>query len=79
MKYTILLWPHANARYRAETQKLAGAELASLKNIFCAQDAVFFALMSGNFRECQKLLLCDKLRRLLMDNVIGYTKRNNSV
>lgn len=28
MKYTILLWPHANVRYRNETQKLAEAELA---------------------------------------------------
>lgn len=28
MKYTILLWPHANVRYRHETQKLAEAELA---------------------------------------------------
>ena len=28
MKYTMLLWPHANARYQAETLKLAGAELA---------------------------------------------------
>lgn len=28
MKYTILLWPHANARYRNETQKLAQAEMA---------------------------------------------------
>lgn len=27
MKYSILLWPHANARYRAETVKLAKAEL----------------------------------------------------
>lgn len=27
MKYKILLWPHANARYRTETQKLAKAEL----------------------------------------------------
>lgn len=27
MKYTILLWPHANVRYRSETQKLAEAEL----------------------------------------------------
>ena len=26
MKYRILLWPHANARYRTETQKLAKAE-----------------------------------------------------
>lgn len=30
MKYTILLWPHANVRYRNETQKLAEAELAVL-------------------------------------------------
>lgn len=30
MKYTILLWPHANVRYRAETLKLAEAELAIL-------------------------------------------------
>lgn len=28
MKYTILLWPHANARYRNEQLKLAEAELA---------------------------------------------------
>ena len=28
MKYTILLWPHANVRYRNEQQKLAEAELA---------------------------------------------------
>lgn len=27
MKYTILLWPHANVRYRSEAQKLAEAEL----------------------------------------------------
>ena len=27
MKYMILLWPHANARYRAETVRLARAEL----------------------------------------------------
>ena len=27
MKYTLLLWPHANARYQAETRKLALAEL----------------------------------------------------
>ena len=32
MKYTILLWPHANARYRNETQKLAEAELSVLLN-----------------------------------------------
>ena len=30
MKYIILLWPHANVRYRTETQKLAEAELAVL-------------------------------------------------
>ena len=28
MKYTMLLWPHANVRYRTETQRLAEAELA---------------------------------------------------
>ena len=28
MKYIILLWPHANARYRNEAQKLARAELS---------------------------------------------------
>lgn len=28
MRYTMLLWPHANARYQAETEKLARAELA---------------------------------------------------
>lgn len=27
MQYTLLLWPHANARYQAETRKLALAEL----------------------------------------------------
>ena len=27
MQYTLLLWPHANARYQAETRKLACAEL----------------------------------------------------
>lgn len=27
MKYTLLLWPHANARYQAETRRLACAEL----------------------------------------------------
>ena len=27
MKYALLLWPHANARYQAETRKLACAEL----------------------------------------------------
>ena len=27
MKYTMLLWPHANARYQQETRKLAAAEL----------------------------------------------------
>ena len=27
MRYTMLLWPHANARYQAETEKLARAEL----------------------------------------------------
>ncbi len=30
MEYTILLWPHANARYRAEEQKLALSELTIL-------------------------------------------------
>ena len=28
MKYIILLWPHANARYRNEAHKLARAELS---------------------------------------------------
>ena len=28
MKYTLLLWPHANARYQQETRKLARAECA---------------------------------------------------
>lgn len=32
MKYTILLWPHANVRYRTEAQKLAEAELTVLLN-----------------------------------------------
>lgn len=41
MKYTILLWPHANARYRAETQKLAGAELAVM--LACVAPEVKFA------------------------------------
>ena len=27
MHYTMLLWPHANARYQVETEKLARAEL----------------------------------------------------
>ena len=27
MLYTMLLWPHANARYQVETEKLARAEL----------------------------------------------------
>ena len=27
MQYTLLLWPHANARYQAETRRLALAEL----------------------------------------------------
>lgn len=30
MKYIFLLWPHANVRYRTETQRLAEAELAIL-------------------------------------------------
>mgnify|MGYP004567945845 FL=1 len=30
MNYTILLWPHANARYRAESARLALAELEML-------------------------------------------------
>jgi len=41
MKYTMLLWPHANARYRNETQKLAEAELAIL--LCCAAPEVQFA------------------------------------
>ena len=27
MRYTMLLWPHANARYQVESEKLARAEL----------------------------------------------------
>ena len=27
MKYTMILWPHSNARYRSETLKLAKSEL----------------------------------------------------
>ena len=38
MKYTMLLWPHANVRYRNETQKLAGAELAVM--LRCAAPGV---------------------------------------
>lgn len=30
MQYTMLLWPHANARYQAETGKLARAELSRM-------------------------------------------------
>ena len=30
MNYTILLWPHANARYRTESARLALAELEML-------------------------------------------------
>lgn len=42
MKYTILLWPHANVRYRTETLKLAQAELSvMLRRI--ARDATFAA------------------------------------
>ena len=32
MQYTLLLWPHANARYQAETRKLALSELLLMLN-----------------------------------------------
>ena len=32
MQYTLLLWPHANARYQAETRRLALAELELMLN-----------------------------------------------
>ena len=41
MKYTMILWPHANARYRNEMLKLAEAELAVM--LSCVAPEVQFA------------------------------------
>lgn len=40
MKYIVLLWPHANARYRTETQKLATAEAQIMLGRVCPQACV---------------------------------------
>lgn len=40
MKYTILLWPHANARYQAESLRLAHAELQIILNVICPDASV---------------------------------------
>lgn len=40
MKYTMLLWPHANARYQQETRKLAAAELKLMLGRTCPEAAV---------------------------------------
>lgn len=37
MKYQMLLWPHANARYRAETLRLAAAELRIMLDVLCPE------------------------------------------
>lgn len=37
MKYQMLLWPHANARYRMETIRLACAELRVMMDVLCPQ------------------------------------------
>ena len=39
MKYTMLLWPLANARYQQETRKLAAAELSDLFKAYGARMA----------------------------------------
>ena len=40
MKYTVLLWPHANARYQQETRKLARAECALMLSRLAPQAQV---------------------------------------
>lgn len=40
MKYTMLLWPHANARYQQETRKLAAAELRLTLGRTCPEGTV---------------------------------------
>lgn len=37
MRYKMLLWPHANARYQGETLKLAGAELRLMLDRLCPE------------------------------------------
>lgn len=37
MKYTILLWPHANARYRVETVRLAAKEMRLMLDVLCPE------------------------------------------
>lgn len=40
MKYTILLWPHANARYQAEALRLAQCEARMLLNKLCPEASI---------------------------------------
>lgn len=49
MKYGILLWPHANARYQAETMKLGRAELEIMLGRI-APDAVIHGFSNGAIR-----------------------------
>lgn len=48
MKYGILLWPHANARYQAETMKLGRAELEIMLGRI-APGAIVKGLSNGSF------------------------------
>lgn len=40
MKYQMLLWPHANARYRSETVRLAQSELRLILDVFCPEASI---------------------------------------
>jgi len=40
MRYRMLLWPHANARYQSETVKLAEAELRLMLDCLCPEAAI---------------------------------------
>ena len=40
MKYTMLLWPHANVRYQNETVKLAKSELELMLACYAPQAVV---------------------------------------
>ena len=46
MKYIMLLWPHANARYRTETRRLALAEAELMLSRVCPEAAVTEAALN---------------------------------
>ena len=71
MKYTMLLWPHANARYQQETRKLAAAELRLMLERTCPEASA--AIDEGAAMPCLTLECPGALGERALDAIARHS------